>query len=466
MPQRPPSDAAPQPEAPPRELLDRGVHEGIITEAQRDRLLALAVTAGALPPAPSPIPRPVERPAGFNAVTVAYGIGAMLVLFACGWFLVDRWAKLGAGGVLAVVAAYALVLTAAARWLLAHRFRLAADISTMLAVSLAPLVGWAILSMTGRWPSLPAPHDPLLHHQVWMAWQWLILDLVLLLAALVVLRKRRIVTLTWPMAVALWATWLHVGQILRGEDGPLGFDRWLMLANGVALLLVAERVERWQRREGKDGVAAGGTNVPQPVAGDFANAFWVTGLLATAVAYMALWLRADHQAWRHLLPLFSLGLVALSLFLGRRVVLLFGVAGLLGYLAFLAEDVFKDYVSFPILLAGFGILLILATVWTQTRFPALVERIDAGRRSDERPLPWSPFMAVLPVVFSLAMASLAWVDAAAEREQRAFQERLHLLRLHSGSMNAMRPPRGAPPRRPRSGTPAPRSTGNIPQDSS
>lgn len=465
MPENSPAGPARDPGNVPLDLLERGVHEGIITQAQRDGLLALAAATGAQAGATaSPPPTPAERAPGLNAVTVAYGIGAMLVLFACGWFLVDRWAKLGAWGVLAVVAAYALILLLATRWLLSHRFRLAADIATMLAVSLAPLAGWSVLSMTGRWP-LPSPSDPLWHHQVWMAWQWLILDLSLLLAALLVLRTRRIVTLTWPIAVALWATWLHVGQILRGEDGPLGFDRWLMLANGLALLLVAERVERWQRNVGRARVAAGGAPTPRTVMGDFANAFWVTGLLATAVAYMALWLRADNEPWRHLLPLFSLGLVALSLYLGRRIVLLFGVAGLLGYLAFLAEDVFKDFVSFPILLAGFGILLILATVWTQTRFPALVERIDSARRTDERPLPWSPLMAVLPLAVALVMASLAWVDAADERAQRAFQQRLQLLRMHSGSMNPVRPPRGAAPRRRTSDAPPAMRAGNLPTDS-
>lgn len=459
-------EAGPGPRATHAELLERGVRQGIISETQRDQLLTLA--SGLASPAGAeraPV-RGSERPAGFNAVTVAYGLGAMLVLFACGWFLVDRWAQLGPWGVLGVVAAYAAVLVAAARWLLVHRFQLAADIMTMLAVCLSPLVSWSFLSMAGRWPIAPR-NDPLLQHSPWMAYQWLVLDLTLILVALLVLRKRRLVTLTWPTAVALWATWLHVGQILHGGEGTMTFDRWVMLANGLFLLLVAERVERWQRRQAAALVAAGGVAAPRAALGDFANAFWVCGLLATAVAYMAIWLRADGEPTQHLLPVFSLGLVGLSLYLRRRVALLFGVAGILGYLAFLAQDVFKDYVSFPILLAGFGILLILITVWTQTRFPALVERIDARRGDDERSLPWSPVMAVLPTIFAVAMALMAWFDASDERAQRAFRERFHILRMHSGSLNWDPRAKG---RGPRPGTASPPSlpppAGNLRADSS
>lgn len=459
-------DPGHSPRATHAELLERGVRQGIISETQRDQLLTLSFSLAAPATAETPPTRGAERPAGFNAVTVAYGLGAMLVLFACGWFLVDRWAQLGPWGVLGVVAAYALVLVAAARWLLTHRFQLAADIMTMLAVCLSPLVSWSFLSMAGRWPIAPR-NDPLLQHSPWMAWQWLILDLTLILVALLVLRKRRIVTLTWPLAVALWATWLHLGQILYGEQGTMTFDRWIMLANGFLLLFVAERVERWQRQEAAALVAAGGVPAPRAALGDFANAFWVSGLLASSVAYMAIWLRADGEPWQHLLPVFALGLVGLSLYLRRRVALLFGVAGLLGYLAFLAQDVFKDYVSFPILLAGFGILLILATVWTQTRFPALVERIEARRGDDERSLPWSPWMAIVPTFFAVAMALMAWFDASDERAQRAFRERLHILRMHSGSLNREFRVKGRAMRPEPATTPSiPPPAGNLRTDSS
>jgi len=419
-------------------LLARGESQGIITPEQRQRLLLLvphphgahAAPLAAASSAQRADGLPVELPQGFNVVFVAYGIGAMLVLFAAGWFLIDRWARLGPVGVLAVAAGYATVLALAARWLSAQRFRVAAGICTVLAIAMTPLGAWSLLALAGRWPD-PASRDPLLLDAAWMAWQWLVLDLATLLAALVVLRWRPTPALTWAIAVALWGCWWHVGQLLRGANGPRAFERWLMLASGLALLFAAERVERWQRAA--DGNAADGGPSAEDVRGDFANGFWVTGAVATAAAYLVIWGRAE-PAWRHLLPVFSLGLVALSLYLRRRSLLLTGVLGVLGYLGYLAGEVFRDYISFPILVAGFGILLIFVTVWTQARFPALVLRLDARRSGGAQRLPWSSATAALPALVALAMAMVALADVEQERLDAAFRERLAILRLHSGSV--------------------------------
>lgn len=106
------------------------------------------------------------------------------------------------------------------------------------------------------------------------------------------------------------------------------------------------------------------------------------------------------------------------------------------------------------LLAALGLRVRFLTVWTQLRFPALVARLEAGRASDACPLPWSAPMAALPLATVLALALLALGDAAEEREQQAFRERLHLRRLHSGSLPRAVPPRpaplpaGAPPAKP------------------
>lgn len=407
-------------------LLEHGVAMGIISADQERALLALAATQAVGAPT-------AERPRGFNAVTVAYGLGALLVLFACAWFLVDRWARLGPWGVLAVVAVYAGALALGARWLLRRGFAVAGQLCVALAVSLAPLVAWPGLSLAGRWPD-PATRDPLLLDRAWMGWQWLVADLSLLLAALLVLRRLPLPAVAWPAAVALWAACLHLGDALRSEGGAVSVDRFLFLADGLTVLVVADVVERWQRRVG---------------AGDFAGAFWAAGLLATAVAYLAIWGRAD-DGWRHLLLPLALGLVALSLYLRRRLVLVAGVAGVVGYLGYLAEDVFRQYLSFPLLLAALGLIVILLTVWTQLRFPALVARLDASRASDARPLPWSAPMAALPLVTALALALIAWGDAEEEREQEAFRQRWHLLRLHSGSVPTER------------GRPMPRANGDAP----
>src|SRR5512145_1018070 len=130
------------------DLLRSAVKGGVISADQESQLLRLAEERGG-PAGAGEVPR------GFNWVTVAYALGALLVIFACAWFLAERWRVLGPGGVLAVSGIYAAALWGVARWLSRSGFREAAGITTMLAVSLTPVVVWALQSLSGWWPEQP-----------------------------------------------------------------------------------------------------------------------------------------------------------------------------------------------------------------------------------------------------------------------------------------------------------------------
>src|SRR5688500_12460714 len=90
-------------------LTAAALERGIIDATQRDRLHALAAELSsddrALPHAP--VAASPEARESFSVITVAYALGVLLVLFALGWFLVDRWSKLGPAGVLMVAGGYA-----------------------------------------------------------------------------------------------------------------------------------------------------------------------------------------------------------------------------------------------------------------------------------------------------------------------------------------------------------------------
>jgi hypothetical protein len=394
------------------------VTRGILTEDQRQALLGLAEEDAAATGEPR-----VEAPGGFTGVNVAYAIGALLVLFAFGWFLVSRWASLGAWGVLAVAMCYAAVLVGAGWQLARMAFPRAAGLAFMLAVALAPLVAWSILDLTGEWPRV-RPNDALLRYAPWMATRYLVLDLGTILVALLVWRKRRFPALILPIAVALWWCWFHLGQLLELGRYTQGYQQWIMLTCGLALLGVADVTERWQVRTGA-----------REREGDYAGALWYVGLLGFSIAYMVIW--SDTDGWKHLMPFVAAGLIALSLVTRRRGFLGAGVLGVFGYLAYLASDVFKTGAAFPIILAALGVLTILSTVWLQRRFPAWAARLAGGSRLP----PWSPPMAWVPAAFALVVALVSLTDAAEQRAQREFRERLSILRMHSGSL---RQPKGRP----------------------
>jgi hypothetical protein len=408
-----------------RALIAAAGDRGILSAEQCDALGALQAELEGSEVAAVAAP----RPRGLDFVTVAYAIGAMLVVFAFAWFLADRWVSLGPWGVLVVALVYAGLLVGCSIWLERRGFRQASAISLTLAVALAPVVSWSVQVISGLW--LPDPRDGWLNiSNPWQAVCWVVSDLVTLLAALLAFRWKPSVVLTIPMTIMLWGLGLHVYRAVAGDDIVPTLDKWLMLANGLLVCAIAGEIDRRQARERTRGR-------------DFAFWFWLGGLFAFAVAYLSIWGRAG--LWRHTLVAVAAILIVLSLLLRRRTHLAFGFLALFGYLSWLALDVLRAYLSLPAVLATLGIVLILGTVWVQRRFPKIVERVNAER--GEAALPAMVTRAPLILVLGLALLSIP--DVKAEMEQRAFRQHLDVLQRRSGSARArMAPSKSQAPRPP------------------
>ena len=126
-------------------LLDDAARSGVISGDVANALRHFARDRPAVPAVPA-VPEATAMPTahepvrGFNAITVAYGLGALLVLFASAWFLLDRWTRLGAPGVMAVALGYAAVFVASAIWFHRHEFPLASDVAVVLSVAVTPIL--------------------------------------------------------------------------------------------------------------------------------------------------------------------------------------------------------------------------------------------------------------------------------------------------------------------------------------
>jgi hypothetical protein len=392
-------------------FLGLALSRGLITPEQHLSLTALASETG---------PPPREMPRGFNWVTVAYALGALLVVFAGGWFLAQRWLALGPGGVLLVVVIYVAIAAVASRWLEQHEFREAAGIAAMVAVSLTPVAVWALESLTGWWPAEAwgRPYYP--EYPPAESSRWLIAELATILAALLVLRRRTWSAVMFPLAVALFALVMHLPRSFDFTLMPV-LERWILMTGALLVCAIADTTDRHVPRRAEPGH------------GDVAFPIWVTGLFTLAMAILSMWPFAG--ALRHGLPVLALGAVAAALVMGRRTHLVFGVFALFMYLFYLAGEVFRSTAYFPIVLAVLGGAVLAATVWLQRRFPQLTARL-AANRVGRGGLPGSPVLPWLVVLFSLGVTLLRLPDAADERVNRDLQQRLYVLRLHSGSLRA------------------------------
>jgi hypothetical protein len=414
------------PPTPPRSIenfLGLALTRGLITPDQHASLSSLAATWDA--------PQR-EMPRGFNWVTVAYALGALLVVFAGGWFLTQRWLSLGPAGVLAIVTVYAAVATAASRWLERREFHEAAGMAAMVAVSLTPVAVWALQSLSGWWPPDVWGRPYYVEYPPAESSRWVVAELATILAALLVLRRRTWSAVVFPLAVALFALVMHLPRSFDFTLTPV-MERWIQMTCALVICAIANTTDRIVPRRVERGH------------GDVAFPLWVTGLMALAVAILTMWPVAG--VWRHGLPVLALGAVAAALSMGRRTHLVFGAFAFCMYLFYLAGEVFRSTAYFPIVLAVLGGAVLAATVWLQRRFPELTSRL-AARRAGPGGLPGSPMIPWLVAVLSLGITLTKLPEAAEERINREFQQRLFILRQHSGSL---RPP----PTRPVPGTPNP-----------
>src|SRR5215208_1528138 len=383
------------------ELLRLAVARGIITQKQYDAIVALEAERA------EPDPARPELRRGFNWTTVAYGLGAMIVVFAFGWFLVDQWDSLGAGGVLGVSLVYAALFAGSGVILRREGFSDAGGYSTALAVGMTPLVVWSLLRMGGLWPEhaeLPR-HDFFFdyHHHAWDVGRWVVLQLATVAVALAVLRRVPFAFLAAPIAAALPALPLEFASMLSsGEPAPHA-EVWLILLGACAVGALAYEVDRRAgRRE------------------DYAAWFYTSALVAAAVGLVGVW--EKYHDVRHLFPLVALGLIGASFYLRRRLLTAFGTVLLFAYLAYLAFELFEDSPAFPAVLATLGILLILATVWVQKSYPRLARRLGAEPGAP----PLLPGGRVVPAILCAFCIAMLVPAIRADRAERARQGRDHV----------------------------------------
>ena len=384
-------------------LIAAAAERGVVDARQRDALRALAdEITGTKRDESASFPTESRRP--FNPVIIAYSAGALLVLFALGWFLADRWRTLGAVGVLAVSGVYTAVFAVTAAQLRRRGFRVAGGLVAALAVTMTPVWTWALLRITGEWPPASEYNNPLLRYEPWVSTRWIILELMTIGVALITLRRVKFFALAVPIAGAFVGFLMNLGSALGDPEISYYVGPYYACVVACLTFAVAYAIDR---RQG-DGE-------------DYAAWFYVAASIVLLFGYIGVWRTIGW--WRHALPLVAAVLVIAALYLRRRVLLLAGGVALFGYLGYLAFDVFEKVIGLPIALAGLGLLVIAATVWMQRRFPVLVARMGGAHEPGARALPGGAISVLGPVVIAFTAMVFAVPEAREDVIDRQWQTR-------------------------------------------
>jgi hypothetical protein len=329
--------------------LTKAADEGVIEPAAVARLLAWQESR-----APASLPSPLEHPKGLNLVTVAYYSGAMLMISACAWFLGDKWAVLGSAGILATTLIYFSAAAGLGVWLRQAGYFVGGGLLVTVAVSLVPLITYAIEDLLGLWPSLPP--GPYEDYYPLIRGSWIEMELATMLVGAVALYWVRFGFLTAPLAFSAWFFSMDVWALLRDKNVLTAEDRELVSVYvGLATLLVGYLLDSKLRRHGATKSE------------DFAFWCYLFGLLAFWGGLTSM--HGDSELSKALYCAMNVGLIGIGIWLRRATFIVFGALGVHVYLGHLAYEVFKDSFLFPFTLAFLGLSMILCAVLGQ-RFMA------------------------------------------------------------------------------------------------
>jgi len=260
----------------------------------------------------------------------------------------------------------------------------------------------------GEMPDPAIYTDPLSRYEPYVASRLMVLDLATIGVALAAIRRVTFSVLAAPIAVALVALLLHLGQALGNPRFTWYTGPYYECVVACAMIAIAYAVER-----------------RQPPGEDYAFWIYLAGLVMLLVAYVWVWSYIGR--WRHALPLVAVALVTASLYLRRRTFLVAGGVAAFGYLGYLAFDVFQRVIALPIALATLGLLVIVSTVWMQRRFPRLVDRVSREDSAGVKTLPAGGLAVLGPLAIAFTALVIAGTEAGertVEREWRdAFYQR-------------------------------------------
>ncbi len=340
--------------------LEECVRRGILSPEQ------LRMILGTVSP-PGGAPR--EAPKGFHWVTVAYYFGALTIISAFAWFLLDQWDSLGHRGVFIVVSLYMVFFWLIGRYLrMRERFPIAGGLLITVAVGMTPLIVYSLEAMTGLWPVVN-PGTGFRYHDYypWINGRWIVMELATIAVALFALRSVRFPFLVAPIAFSAWFFSMDIAELILREGMSWEGRAWVSIGVGLAILLAAYLTDRWD-----------------PHREDFAFWLYLFGLMAFWGGLTSL--PASTEWRRFIYFLINLGLVVVSLSLRRQTFLVFGALGCYGYVGHLAYAVFRNSVAFPFVLSGVGLLIILLTVWVQRAYPRLAGLVPVApvARTDRR----------------------------------------------------------------------------------
>jgi hypothetical protein len=311
--------------------LDRAAKEGIVSAEQAEKLWAALAARG-------------DKP-GLSGVNVLYFFGAMLVFAALTLYVTLAWQMLSGTDFILI----ALVLGAGFAFFgrnlwFKRRMRVSGGVLVTLAVSMTPLFVYGLEKTLGIWPQ-GDPGD-YADYSVLVKGSWIFLEIGTVAVGLLALRFVHFPFITFPIAFSLWFLTMDLAALIPGLENDYTSKALVTSLFGLVLILVSYLVDRRTRED---------------------YAFW--GYLFGLLAFWGglLFNLYDSSVGMFCYGAISAILILLSVFLQRRVFIVFGALGVAHYLGYLTWNVFEYSILFSFAVVAVGLGLIAVGVIYQRR---------------------------------------------------------------------------------------------------
>ncbi len=286
-----------------------------------------------------------EQCAGLNLVSLAYYFGGFMILFAYRIFMGLQWESLGYTRQTAVS-----LLTILGLWVIGSSLRRtgfvrAGDLLVFAATGVVPLLVYSLQHVAGVWPEA----DRYAYRDFYrvVAPAWVSIELVSILAALVVVWRTRFPLHTLLIAFWWWFLSMDLTRMLAGSGDWTWGDREQAISTlmGMAMLGLGIFLQRRASR-------------------DYSLWLYIFGHLIILSHLGSLTLSKEGVLGLVFLAVY-LSFVVASVWLQRRVFLVFGAIGCYAYGSYLAFHVFQGALGFPFAMASTGLLIVLSAVADQ-----------------------------------------------------------------------------------------------------
>ena len=290
----------------------------------------------------------------FELTNVIYYSGALLIIFGMGWFMNEAWDKAGAGALFTLGVLYVSVFSCMAYYLY-HKKNLetAGGLLAAVAVCLVPIAIFGFQKMTGLWPhGDPGAYK---NYHIWVKGSWFFLEIGTIIAGLIMLKFIKFTFISAPIFLSLWYMSMDITPLIFGKTEYTWDERKLVSVIFGALILTISYF--WDRRSKLD------------------YAFW--GYLFGMLAFWGglTLMKSDSELNKFIYFCINLFFIFISVLFERRIFIICGAIGSISYLGYLANKVFKDYLSFPIVISIIGLVIIVLGVKYEKNKEAIDKKI-------------------------------------------------------------------------------------------